>query len=72
MADREVDPARVYVAGSTRSLYAGVGVHSGIAYGAAQNVAAAFVAIRTGGSPPPGGPVPLIVLHCDRDGRVAR
>ncbi|HEX3936614.1 MAG TPA: PHB depolymerase family esterase [Xanthobacteraceae bacterium] len=92
MREYSVDPARVYIGGLSAGgaaaaimgatypdLYAAVGVHSGLACGAANDLPSAFIAMRQGdlgdtvrssdiASDLRNGPVvPIIVFHGDRD-----
>jgi poly(hydroxyalkanoate) depolymerase family esterase len=92
MHDYAVEPRRVYVGGFSagaaaaavmgatyQDLYAAIGVHSGLACGAADDLVSAFAAMRHGGSrnssasgetssiPSDRPPVPTIVFHGDHD-----
>ena len=87
MNDYEVDARRVYIAGLSAGgaaasimgaeypdLYAAVGVHSGLAYGAASDIPSAFAAMRQGAPrsasvwrEPARDPMPTIIFHGDRD-----
>lgn len=93
MSTHQVDARRVYVAGLSAGgamamimgvtypdLYAAIGIHSGLAYGVAHDLASAFAAMRQGGKPGtrrgharsavPGAHsrvVPTIVFHGEDD-----
>jgi poly(hydroxyalkanoate) depolymerase family esterase len=92
MREYSIDPQRVYIGGLSAGaaaaaimgatypdLYAAIGVHSGLVFGAANDLPSAFVAMRKGdltnalvpGDISPvlrgGQTVPIIVFHGDRD-----
>jgi poly(hydroxyalkanoate) depolymerase family esterase len=85
MRNYSVDPTRIYIAGLSagaaaaavmgatyKDLYAAIGIHSGLACGAAIDLPSAFVAMRQGSGSDRrvtsgDEPVPTIIFHGDRD-----
>jgi poly(hydroxyalkanoate) depolymerase family esterase len=83
ICSHNIDARRVYIAGMSAGgamaaimaatyseLYAAVGIHSGVPYGAAQNMLAAIAAMKDGaasGTRLPSKSIPLIVFHGDKD-----
>ena len=86
MREFSVQPGRVYAAGLSAGgalaailgatypdLFAAIGVHSGLACGAASDMASAMSAMRRGGATAnePHSPIPAIVFHGDKDHTVS-